>query len=415
MSSYDELLEFLRTVPVIDTHEHLEGELHQPSINALHDYTRHYFNCDLISAGLDPKVIPRLADPTIDSLTKWKWLEKSWENCRLTGYGRMLDLAVQRLYNVPRVDATTIEQIEAGYRALRLTPRYSHKIMQEICGIRHCVNNIWHMNGDTEDGFYWFVTQADPWIVADTSSWSQDQKAGLNTIDDWMDRCITALNDDFEMRGAKGIKLGIAYRRSLKFVEASKMAAQAGYETLLKGQAALYPDKIRDMQDYILHGIMSWANDNHKLVQIHTGYQEGNGGMLPNTDPSLLINLFLLYPNIRFDLFHIGYPYQNIMGALGKQFPNVYINLCWSHILSPVATIRALEEWLLCVPVNKIFAFGGDCLFFDGVIGHLELALRGVARALATHVDAGTIEIERAKEIGRMLFYDNPAQCYGMV
>ena len=36
-----------------------------------------------------------------------------------------------------------------------------------------------------------------------------------------------------------------------------------------------------------------------------------------------------------FDIFHIGYPYQQTLSALAKNFANVYIDMCWAHIISP--------------------------------------------------------------------------------
>ena len=117
---------------------------------------------------------------------------------------------------------------------------------------------------------------------------------------------------------------------------------------------------------------------------------------------------------MRFDIFHMGFPYQNVAGAMGKMYPNVYLNLCWTHILSPVSAQRALCEWLQLVPRNKIFAFGGDCLFFDGVVGHLELARSCVAGVLSHMVEDGTMSMTEAKRTARMLFYDNPKGFYRM-
>ena len=42
---------------------------------------------------------------------------------------------------------------------------------------------------------------------------------------------------------------------------------------------------------------------------------------LANGRPSLLNNLFLDYPNVKFDMFHISYPYCGEAGALGRCSP----------------------------------------------------------------------------------------------
>ena len=69
------------------------------------------------------------------------------------------------------------------------------------------------------------------------------------------------------------------------------------------------------------------AQEKGMIMQIHTGIQEGNGNLLSNSRPSHLNEIFLEYPNMKFDLFHIGYPYQGELGALCKMFPNVYVDI----------------------------------------------------------------------------------------
>jgi predicted TIM-barrel fold metal-dependent hydrolase len=162
----------------------------------------------------------------------------------------------------------------------------------------------------------------------------------------------------------------------------------------------------------MMHFILGLANRRNLTFQYHTGIQEGFGNLLPNSDPSLLTNLFLEYPDVDFDLFHMGYPHQGIVAALSKNFQNVYIDMCWAHIISPEASINALTEWFDSVPINKISAFGGDYLFIDGVYGHQHMARANVCRALTKKVEEDVFDIERAKEISKMLFYDNPLKIF---
>jgi len=147
-------------------------------------------------------------------------------------------------------------------------------------------------------------------------------------------------------------------------------------------------------------------------MQIHTGLQEGNGNILSNSNPELLSNLFLQYPDVTFDIFHISYPYQNELTVLAKNYPNVFIDMCWAHIVSPNASIAGLLEWIDTVPLNKISAFGGDYLFIDGVYGHQYMARVNVAKALSIKVKEGLFNIDKAKEISRMFFYDNPVKIF---
>ena len=162
----------------------------------------------------------------------------------------------------------------------------------------------------------------------------------------------------------------------------------------------------------MFHFILDIANEKQLVLQIHTGIQEGNGNHLANSNPEALTNLFIRYPDVEFDIFHIGYPYEHVLTVLAKNFPNVTIDMCWSHIVSPNASVQALIEWVDTVPLNKISAFGGDLLFVDGVYGHQYLARQDVAKALAQKIDEGLFDIEKAGKIANMLLYDNPKRIF---
>jgi len=330
-----------------------------------------------------------------------------WEYCRQTGYGRMLDLSAHRLYGVDEINGDTIEIVEKGFQSLREKPGYGERILRDICHIERVVNNIWHLEGDDLNGLFWFVTQIDKWVSFEVETELMDKLSSMSHINEWIELAIQTLVDDFDLRGAKAIKLAIAYHRSLSFENVTKEDAQKSFDEMrMTGSGG------KDAEDYVLHAIMRWANERNIIVQIHTGYQEGNDNIIKNSNPEPLNELIRLYPKIRFDLFHIGFPYQTITGALGKMYPNVRINMCWAHILTPILARNMLMEWITAVPSNKLFAFGGDVLFYDGVIGHLIMTKENVARALGTLAEEGYMPLKRAEQIAGWLFYDNPKNFY---
>jgi predicted TIM-barrel fold metal-dependent hydrolase len=155
--------------------------------------------------------------------------------------------------------------------------------------------------------------------------------------------------------------------------------------------------------------------DAHQIpFQIHTGLLAGNAGVIENTKPTLLTNLFYLYPRVKFDLFHIGYPYHQEMAVLGKLFPNVYPDFCWSHIVSPAGSRQVLDEYLETIPVNKILGFGGDYRYPELSYAHAKIARRNVARVLAGKVEDGLFTEEQALEVARMLLRENAVQVFGV-
>ncbi len=57
---------------------------------------------------------------------------------------------------------------------------------------------------------------------------------------------------------------------------------------------------------------------------------------------------------------------------------------------------------------------GGDYAFIDGVYGHQYLARRTVARALAQKIEDEAMDLDRAKEVARWLFVDNPMALFNL-
>jgi uncharacterized protein len=115
---------------------------------------------------------------------------------------------------------------------------------------------------------------------------------------------------------------------------------------------------------------------------------------------------------VQFDLFHIGYPWWRDCAVLAKMFPNVNIDFCWMHIISPTGARAALHEMLDSVPVNKIFGYGGDYRYPELSYAHLVMARRNIARVLAERVEGGQNSEEEAAGLGRRLMLDNPARLF---
>jgi predicted TIM-barrel fold metal-dependent hydrolase len=220
-------------------------------------------------------------------------------------------------------------------------------------------------------------------------------------------------------RGAVALKTSMAYERPLRYGRWTRAEAEAEFNRIFEADRSLERTgrtyvKGPKYQDYMMHRLFRLANRKGLAVQVHTGLQEGSGNEISFADPSLLANVFMDYPDARFDIFHMGYPYEHVLSALAKNFPNVYIDLCWANIISPRAVVDALVEWLDAMPYTKILGFGGDYGFVDGVYGHLWLARRNVARALSVKVDEDGWSLSTALAAAEAIFAGNPRRVFGL-
>jgi predicted TIM-barrel fold metal-dependent hydrolase len=112
-------------------------------------------------------------------------------------------------------------------------------------------------------------------------------------------------------------------------------------------------------------------------------------------------------------MFHLGVPFWREAALIGKNLPNVTLNLCWCPIVSQVTTARMLDELIDLVPANKIIAFGGDYrVCVQKVWGHLVMAREVVATVLARRVQAGDVDRPEALRLAKLWFHDNPARIY---
>jgi len=161
-----------------------------------------------------------------------------------------------------------------------------------------------------------------------------------------------------------------------------------------------------------MHQLLSLCERYSIPVQIHTGLQEGIWGRLTDSNPSLLIDIFREYRHVKFDVFHAGYPYSRELGAIAKQFPNVYLDLCWTHAISPEGARRILSEWLDLLPSSKILAFGGDYVFVEGAYGHSRIARYNVAKVLAEKVEDRDFKLEEAIKIARRILRENAKRLF---
>lgn len=414
---FDRLFHYLGTIPVIDTHEHLlyDQDTAERQTDVLSEYTTHYLSSDLVSAGLPVEGLAMLRDSTQPIEKRWRLAEPFWDACRFTGYARALDLSARLIYGVDGIHRHTVQPLNAQYLQQRGHNHY-RRVLKDLCHIEVSLLDLWNDDLTCEREFFRRVWQPSNFIepgqsLANLEALFLDKfRQPLRTLDDWLAAFDLQLADA-RAQGMIALKIATAYSRSLYFPEVAWPDARQAMASCLAA-ARKNPDAVpvfpAAVQDYLMHHIFRRANEQELAVQIHTGLQEGNGNHLANSQPLLLTNLLLKYPAVRFDLFHIGYPFIGESCALAKNFANVTLDMCWSHIIAPSAARRALAEFIDAVPASKISAFGGDYLFVDGVCGHLCLARENVASVLADKIRQRVMDEDQARLLGHRLFYDNP-------
>ncbi len=200
----------------------------------------------------------------------------------------------------------------------------------------------------------------------------------VHSLQDYLD----LIDSVFELsHEAVAVKFGHAYSRSLATSKPTFHAAEQAFNHLF---FSADPEDwscnadMRPVEDFVIHYIIQQAIYHSLPIQIHTGLLEGGYNNLENANPRLLLPLLSEYKEARFVLFHGGYPWTRDMIALGKMFPNVWLDMCWVWIISPRAGREMLHEMIETLPQNKVTAFGGDYIFIEGTYGHSVLARQNI-------------------------------------
>jgi hypothetical protein len=416
----------ISTMPVIDTHEHLPfAESERPKeVDVLREYLSHYLSSDLVSAGMRNADLERAKDPGLPLAERWSLVEPFWEACRFTGYARALDIAVRGIYGIEGIRGSTIAALDAAFRK-SFAPGHFHRVLKDLCGIEVSLLDGFTGRFEADAGLFRRMWQPAYYLTPRPGEgrgipWVENVIGRpVRTLDDWMEGFDHEL-EEAAASGIAGLKCALAYERSLAFAPVPVAAARDAFAEAIAAwdRAGRTPDAATPLpvpaQDFMMHHQLRRAAERGLAYQLHTGLQEGNGNLLANSDPLLLNPVFLAHPGVRFDLFHIGWPFTEVATALCKNFPNVFVDMCWAHIISPVAARRALSGFLDALPFTKISAFGGDYLFVDGVYGHLQVARENVARVLAEKVREGTFGRGQALAVAQALFHDNPARIFGL-
>jgi hypothetical protein len=406
---------------IADTHEHLLDEKERCTQTI--DFFRligHYALGDAILAGMTRGALELMENKNASDAERWKALEPYWKLSHLTAYSQCLRIAIRDIYGFDEISASTIRPINDAIRA-RNQPGLYRNIFKERARIRFWVQDDRAATPTPADRDY-FVTvrEFDRFVIPQTPDdvHKLEEVTGVSITS--LDGLKRALQKNFEEAvnaGIVGIKTIIAYSRDILFQEVDEQSAARDFDSMMRGGRTLpqgfhrFVDRpFRNLEDYMFHHLIQLVDAHHLPVQFHTGMNSTN--FVSNTDPTHLTNLFFLYPQVRWDIFHIGYPYQEKLCVLAKCFANVFIDFSWMHIVSPEVCRRALSEYLEMIPSNKILGFGGDFLYAELTYAHAKMARRAVAQVLAAKVGEGFCSESEARELGRRILYENAAALF---
>ena len=409
---------------IINTHEHLSSE--QDVLNMPSDFNvffKTYQTSDMISAGMEvyaePKwlvVIQKLESKDIGIDEKWDYIKDVWKETATTTFGRAVLISMKDLYGINDLNENTYKKLCINIEKVHKKDYYYDYVLREKAKIGVSIQ-VGGINSKYDPKFFRHMIEISPMVnfknFNQISSFIKEyQLPDINTLADLEKALDSAFHQGVE-NGAVGIKTLSAYHRTIQYDDVPREKAE---EILIKMKddpgKSLPVNAAKQLEDFLFYKILSLCEKYDLPIQIHTGIQTFNGNWLANTNPLLLTNTIMRFPNVKFLLLHSGYPYGGEIAALAKMFTNVYIDMTWTPLISPSYAVRYLQEYIETVPQNKIMAFGGDCNTVEGTYSASILAREVVVKTLVPIVRSGYLSEDEAIVLARKILRENAIKIY---
>jgi len=393
----------LEDLTVIDAHEHLPPEHHRTSMKVdVFVLFSHYTRVDLVSAGMKPEEYDWLMNPDEDLDKRWAFFTPYLEHIRHGSYARPAFIAAKQLFGFDDINDQTYRPLSERIAAEN-TPGIYNRILRDKCNIEKALACTPFTDYNLD--LFAIVPGINPFADVTTrdaiENLAGDTGIRVKDLDDHLEVFKTTTRKKKEL-GAVGLK-----SRTGPYQAPSRQKAEQLFNIIMRDGRTFAPTS--PLAAYVRHKAYQFAAEQDLTVAVHTGMWR-DFTKLAAVD---FIPVIMAHPETRFDIFHAGMPSPRETGVIGKNFPNVTLNLCWCHIISQEMTCSTLQEWLDLVPTNKIIAFGADYHKpVEKTYGHLVMAREDIARVLAGRVDAGRLALGEALLLARKLFYDNPKRIY---
>ncbi len=416
---YTDLMHHINETALVDTHEHLrkEPEWVNEGPDILQDLFGNYVPADLHTAGASSEALSRLMDGSDPDIAgRFEGIREAWEATQFTGYGEAVRLIASHVYGLDALTADALQAAREKIHSLR-RPGERHRLLCDLANLDHVQTDdfSWACLPDASglDFFLYDLSwagfcngQVDPGqIHAETNI----EVTGLDTLRRAMEEIFSKYAGC-----AIAVKAQHAYSRTLNWSERHHPEAEAALESILRG-----PEGEVSVEARLCLGDWCWARGvelsiAHDLpFKIHTGYYAGNDRMpVSRISAGNMCALFARYPDARFVLMHIAYPYSDELVALAKHYRNTWVDLCWAWSIDPYSSRDFLRRFLHAVPSNKLFAFGGDTGWPTGALAYSIQARNEIRRALDAEIAEGYMTEKQAMDVATRIMRKNQYACF---
>jgi uncharacterized protein len=420
--TYDALLAEIMPMPVVDCHDHASGRAKSDDILAF--VAAGYFGSDLHSAA-DDQAMRIMTDTALPLAERWPVFRDAFRAARFTGYGRAVTRSLEKVFGAQPLSLDALNDMQA-----RL-PDYSqpaaYDAFYEEARIAARIADSWPSLDSLIAGTYQGLPNQRLAISlpslhritcrADFTGLEQAMGTTVTSLDDYLQLCHDSFRH-WRKAGAVCFKDQSAYTRSIAYGNPARSEAEAVFNKVIADPrySAEYDPASNPLSDYLMHEFLRMARELGLPVQIHTGHMAGIRNDVAKANAQGLRSVVEIHRDVQFDLFHANWPYDDDIVFLVKNYPNVAVDFCWTHIVDPLYSKRLMKQLVSAVPYTKVHGFGSDVFGSQPHIvwAHCLIAKENIASALAEMVDDGYIQDHDALEIAEAWLFGNPNRFFAL-
>ncbi|HML48420.1 MAG TPA: amidohydrolase family protein, partial [Clostridia bacterium] len=349
-----------------------------------------YYMSDYQSAamGIDPQLKAYAGKNNKLTLQeRYELFLRAYRGSNQTAYARGMQIGLRECWGIR--DVSSYEEFCALSEKLKSRGPEIYGRMMERYGVRAKVVDAFDI-ADLVDGSRSDYSEYCRFAYPLPSFHNIHSAGDVYRLQRYLDRTIVCLDDYLEAFDEclkRHIDFGVvcfkdqsAYRRTLAYGNPTRAEAEKAFCDIMMNQRDVFgDDHVRALDDWLFQYALRAAAKYDLPVQLHTGHMAGIRNEIQKTNAAQLIPTIELNRDVRFDLFHGNWPYMDEYLFMGKNYPNVWLNLCWVQAIDPLYSIELMKRAVMTVPHAKLFAFGGDTGFVEWMVGYLVLARDNVA------------------------------------
>lgn len=411
--------EFVEACEVVDVHEH-----HMPQItlarevNLLRLFRQSYaaWTTDVLPS--EPKATGDIVSTALEPTT-WEALSPYLDRCYPNAFVRNLVGGISQLYQVGEDGITreNWEAIDLAVRSRHTELEWPREVVR-LAGIKRIVtdsfldpvSDLRPQLGNRYEAVLRINAFAFGWHPESVdhngnSAHSMLARLGMqvSTFDDYC-AAIRELVAGCRGRHQVALKNALAYDRDVNFDEPDEELARRAW-----GQISPSAAERKAFGDFIVDLFCRLAGEMDLPVQTHLGT-----AILKGSHPLRMAGLIERHPRTRFLLMHLAYPWSRDLLGMAFVYRNVWLDLCWSFLLSPSHFKLALHEAIEVLPDHSRMMIGGDCVHVEESYGAIKSARRLIGDVLSEKVADHYFHLRDAERLATRILSENATDFFGL-